>query len=69
MKTIAISVATDRPTAIECANEILRMAGIQFDPEVASLFLSIPNETWEAIREQTADVRIIETFAGISIEN
>ena len=68
------AMTSDRPyhTALpfrDAQDEILRMAGIQFDPEVASLFLSIPNETWEAIREQTADVRIIETFAGISIEN
>ena len=27
MKAIAISVATDRPTALECANAIIRMAG------------------------------------------
>ena len=27
MKTIAISVSTDRPTALECASEIIRMAG------------------------------------------
>lgn len=50
-------------------DEIEHMAGIQFDSQVASVFLSIPKETWAAIREQTAEIRFKEIHAGVSIEN
>ena len=68
------AMTSDRPYRAalplhDARNEIRRRAGTQFDSEVASLFLSIPNETWEAIREQTADVQVRATVAGISIAN
>jgi hypothetical protein len=34
-----------------------------------SIFLDIPDETWEAIREQTSTIQISEALAGIPIEN
>jgi response regulator RpfG family c-di-GMP phosphodiesterase len=34
----------------DARNEIGREAGLQFDPEVARVFLNIPNETWAAVR-------------------
>jgi cyclic di-GMP phosphodiesterase len=49
--------------------EIERYAGIYFDSQVASVFLSIPNQTWEAVREQTSGVQISAVLAGISLEN
>ncbi len=37
--------------------EITRLAGRQFDPEVVRVFQSIPEQTWERIRLEVADVR------------
>ncbi|HXP68616.1 MAG TPA: HD domain-containing phosphohydrolase [Candidatus Dormibacteraeota bacterium] len=50
-------------------DEIERKAGILFDPEVAGVFLSIPKQTWEAIRKPTAATETNGVLAGISIEN
>lgn len=53
----------------EARNEIGRMAGVQFDSKVVDVFLSIPNETWQAIREQTPTIQISAALAGIFIDN
>jgi len=37
--------------------EITRASGCQFDPEVVSVFLSIPEQTWEAVRLEVAGFR------------
>jgi response regulator RpfG family c-di-GMP phosphodiesterase len=50
-------------------NEIKRLAGIQFDSQVVNVFLSIPSETWEAIRGQTSTMQINAALAGISTDN
>lgn len=49
--------------------EIERNAGILFDAKVTEVFLGIPTETWEAIRQPTAATEISGVLAGISIEN
>jgi HD-GYP domain-containing protein (c-di-GMP phosphodiesterase class II) len=45
--------------------QIVRGSGRQYDPQVASVFLSTPNEAWEAIRADTA----IKTSAADGICN
>jgi response regulator RpfG family c-di-GMP phosphodiesterase len=68
------AMTSDRPyhSALpfqDARNEIERLAGTQFDSQVVSVFLNIPDETWEAIREQTSTMQINEALAGISIDN
>ena len=68
------AITSDRPyhSALPfqyARNEIERKAGTQFDPGAASAFLTIPTETWEAVREQTSAIQIDSDFAGISVEN
>ena len=48
-------------------DEIERKAGILFDSKVADIFLGIPNQTWEAIRNSTSATEISGVLAGISI--
>ena len=67
-------ITSDRPyhSALpfrHARNEIERKAGTQFDPGVASAFLTIPKETWEAVRQQTSAIQIDADFAGIFVEN
>ncbi len=67
------AMTSDRPyrSALpfeDARNEIGRMAGVQFDPQVVSIFLSVPKETWEGIREQSSTVQMSEAFRGISFE-
>jgi response regulator RpfG family c-di-GMP phosphodiesterase len=50
-------------------NEIERMAGIQFDSQVAAVFLRIPNETWEALRKQSSAIDFSAALAGMCLEN
>jgi putative nucleotidyltransferase with HDIG domain len=52
------AMTSDRPyrralPAQVALEEIRREAGRQFDPEVVRVFLSLPQSTWEKIREQT----------------
>jgi HD-GYP domain-containing protein (c-di-GMP phosphodiesterase class II) len=67
------AMTSDRPyrSALpfqDARNEIERKAGIQFDSQVVGVFLSIPNETWEAIREQTSAIHFSADLAGISLK-
>jgi response regulator RpfG family c-di-GMP phosphodiesterase len=68
------AMTSDRPYRaampfLSARNEIKRLAGIQFDSQVVSVFQSIPNETWEAIRGQTSTIQISAALAGIAAEN
>jgi response regulator RpfG family c-di-GMP phosphodiesterase len=68
------AMTSDRPyrSALPFLNarkEIEHLAGIHFDSQVVSVFLSIPNETWEAIGGQTSTMQISAALAGFSIEN
>ena len=67
------AMTSDRPyrSALpfqDARNVIEREAGIQFDSQVAGVFLSISNETWEAIREQTSAIQLSAVLAGLSIK-
>jgi len=51
------AMTSDRPyrSALsfqDARNEIKQKAGILYDSQVAEVFLNLPNETWEAIRER-----------------
>jgi putative nucleotidyltransferase with HDIG domain len=48
--------------------EIERQTGTIFDAQVASVFLSFPNKSWQVIREQASTVQLSAVLAGISIE-
>jgi response regulator RpfG family c-di-GMP phosphodiesterase len=50
-------------------NEIERKAGIQFDSQVAEVFLRVPNETWEAIRKQASAINFSTALAGMVLDN
>jgi HD-GYP domain-containing protein (c-di-GMP phosphodiesterase class II) len=68
------AMTSDRPyrSALpfqDARNEIERNAGIQFDCQVVDVFLSIPNETWEAIHEQTSAIQFKTALAALSLEN
>jgi cyclic di-GMP phosphodiesterase len=66
------AMTSDRPyrSALpfeDARREVERRAGIQFDPQVANVFLAIPSETWQAIREKAASAQFGAALAGISI--
>lgn len=68
------AMTSDRPyrAALPFENarrEVERGAGMQFDPQVANVFLTIPKETWQAISEQAASIQFGAALAGISIDN
>jgi cyclic di-GMP phosphodiesterase len=68
------AMTSDRPyrSALpfpDARNEIERLAGIQFDSRVVSIFLGIPNQIWETVREQTSTMQISAALAGIPIDN
>ena len=52
------AMTSDRPyrkgiSFTAATREILDCAGTQFDPQIVSLFLSMPTETWPTLREET----------------
>ena len=56
------AMTSDRPyrraLPFQASREVIeRGAGKQYDSQVARVFLSIPNETWEAIRRETAAIQ------------
>jgi HD-GYP domain-containing protein (c-di-GMP phosphodiesterase class II) len=68
------AMTSDRPYHIAlpfqvAREEIERQAGINFDSQAASVFLSIPNQIWEAVREQTSAIQITAILSGISVKN
>ena len=67
------AMTSDRPyrSALpfqDARNEIGRLAGILFDSQVVNIFLGIPDETWQAIRQQTSISQISAALSGISID-
>ena len=67
------AMTSDRPYRFalpfqDARNEIERQAGIHFDSQVASVFLSISNETWETIREQASEIRFSSSLASMDFE-
>jgi response regulator RpfG family c-di-GMP phosphodiesterase len=67
------AMTSDRPyrsaLPFQDARDVIeRNAGILFDSQVAGVFLSTPNESWEVIREQTPTLQVSAAIAGISIE-
>jgi response regulator RpfG family c-di-GMP phosphodiesterase len=68
------AITSDRPYRLALSfeharHEVERQAGTLFDPHVASVFLSFPNVTWQAIREQASTVQLSAVLADISIEH
>ena len=56
------AITSDRPyrraLPFKASREVIeRGAGKQYDPQVARVFLSIPDETWEVIRRETEDIQ------------
>jgi response regulator RpfG family c-di-GMP phosphodiesterase len=67
------AMTSDRPyqSALplqDARNKIEDQAGIHFDPDVARAFLSIPSETWTAIRERASAGHFSTTLAS-SVSN
>lgn len=65
------AMTSDRPYRLalsfyQARNEIKRMAGTQFDSNVVSTLLNIPDGTLEAICEESSFKQISEALAGIS---
>ncbi len=54
-----------RPLAV-AKEEILRCSGTQFDPNVVEAYMSVPDEEWQAIREQVESLEAHEVarFGG-----
>ena len=68
------AMTSDRPyrSALpfeEARHVVEQGAGIQFDPQVAAIFLAIPTETWQAIREQASVDQMSAALTGIFREN
>jgi putative nucleotidyltransferase with HDIG domain len=65
------AITSDRPyrraSSFEFGRETIRgLSGQQFDPEVAAVFLSIPEETWPAIAKNQRQVAALPGLAGHS---
>ncbi len=64
------AMTSDRPyrsaLPFKASREVIeRGAGKQYNPQVAKVFLSIPDETWDAIRTETAAIQAV-AFATAS---
>ena len=68
------AMTSDRPyrraSSLDVArNEIRRLAGIQFDSDVVDVFLSIPDEAWEAIRKRASAIQMGAALADVSLSD
>jgi HD-GYP domain-containing protein (c-di-GMP phosphodiesterase class II) len=67
------AMTSDRPyrcaLPFEAAREVIeRGAGKQYDSQAAGSFLSIPDETWEAIRRETAAIQAFALATASDIQ-
>ena len=67
------AMTSDRPyrraLPFEASREVIvRGAGRQYDSQVAKVFLSTPDETWKAIREETAAIQAFEFATASDIQ-
>ncbi len=65
------AMTSDRPyrpasSLKDARNEIRRLAGIQFDSQVVGVFLGIPDETWEAIRDQASTMQMSAALGDVA---
>lgn len=66
------AMTSDRPyrraLPFQASREVIeRGAGKQYDSQVARAFLSIPNETWEVIRRETASIQVFASATASDI--
>ena len=66
------AMTSDRPYRLasslkDAQNEIRRLAGTQFDSQVVAVFLSIPDEIWEGIRERASTIQMGAALADVSV--
>ena len=66
------AMTSDRPYRLassfnDARNEIERLAGTQFDSQVVAVFLSIPDETWEGLRERASTIQMGSALADVSV--
>jgi response regulator RpfG family c-di-GMP phosphodiesterase len=67
------AMTSDRPyrsplSFPDARNEIERLAGTLYDSQVVHIFLGIPDETWQTIRQETSILQISAALSGISID-
>jgi response regulator RpfG family c-di-GMP phosphodiesterase len=67
------AMTSDRPyrraLPMEVSRQVIeRGAGKEYDQRVADAFLNIPNETWEAIRRETAAIQSLSSAAANDIQ-
>jgi HD-GYP domain-containing protein (c-di-GMP phosphodiesterase class II) len=67
------AMTSDRPyrraLPFEASREVIeRGAGKQYDSQVAIVFLSIPDETWEMIRRETASIQALGLATASDIQ-
>ncbi len=67
------AMTSDRPyrraLPFKVSREVIeREAGGLYDPQVANVFLNIPDETWEAIRRETASIQTIGLATASDIQ-
>jgi HD-GYP domain-containing protein (c-di-GMP phosphodiesterase class II) len=67
------AMTSDRPyrraLPFKASREVIeREAGRLYDPQVANIFLNIPDETWETIRSETASIQTIGLATASDIQ-
>jgi len=67
------AMTSDRPyrraLPFKASREVIeRGAGKLYDPQVASVFLNIPEETWEALRTETASIQSFRLATASDIQ-
>src|SRR5580704_11883717 len=65
------AMTSDRPyrkgsTFAAAVEEIVRCAGEQFDPQIVNVFLSLPEQTWLDLRDETAKLSLCHPRVALS---